>query len=105
MPFGRSRRITMPKFTTVISGLSFTECPRWRDRRLYVSDFYTHPVLAVAMDGSAETLAHVPQQPSGLGFLPDGRMLIASMRDRKGLRREEIGRGSWRGSGWMSRGA
>jgi sugar lactone lactonase YvrE len=78
----------MPEFTTLISGLSFTECPRWRDGRLYVSDFYTHRVLAVSIDGTAETLAHVPQQPSGLGFLPDGRMLIVSMRDRKILRRE-----------------
>lgn len=78
----------MPEFRTLISGLSFTECPRWRDGRLYISDFYTHRVLAVAMDGTAETLAHVPQQPSGLGFLADGRMLIVSMRDRKILRRE-----------------
>jgi sugar lactone lactonase YvrE len=68
--------------------LSFTECPRWRDGRLYISDFYTHRVLAVAMDGTTETLARVPQQPSGLGFLPDGRLLIVSMRDRKVLRRE-----------------
>ena len=45
----------MPEFTTLISGLSFTECPRWRDGRLYFSDFYTHRVLAVAMDGTAET--------------------------------------------------
>jgi sugar lactone lactonase YvrE len=81
----------MPGFTALISGLSFTECPRWRDGRLYVSDFYTHRVLAVALDGTAETLAHVPQQPSGLGFLPDGRMLIVSMRDRKILRREVDG--------------
>src|SRR5271157_6087077 len=81
----------MPEFTVLISGLSFTECPRWRDGRLYVSDFYTHRVLAVGMDGTAETLAHVPQQPSGLGFLPDGRMLIVSMRDRKILRREVDG--------------
>ena len=78
----------MSDFTTLVSGLSFTECPRWRDGRLYISDFYTHRVLAVAMDGTAETLAHVPGQPSGLGFLPDGRMLIVSMRDRKILRRE-----------------
>jgi sugar lactone lactonase YvrE len=75
-------------FTTLISGLSFTEGPRWRDGRLYVSDFFTQRVLAVATDGTAETVAHVPQQPSGLGFLPDGRMLIVSMRDRKVLRRE-----------------
>jgi sugar lactone lactonase YvrE len=81
----------MPAFTTLISGLSFTECPRWRDGRLYISDFYTHRVLAVAMDGKAETVAHVPQQPSGLGFLPDGRMLIVSMRDRKVLLREPDG--------------
>lgn len=81
----------MPEFTTLISGLSFTECPRWRDGRLYVSDFYTRRVLAVAMDGTAVTWAHVPQQPSGLGFLPDGRMLIVSMRDRKVLRREVDG--------------
>jgi sugar lactone lactonase YvrE len=81
----------MPEFTTLISGLSFTECPRWRDGRLYVSDFYTHRVLAVTMDGTAETLAHVLQQPAGLGFLSDGRMLIVSMRDRKVLRREVDG--------------
>jgi sugar lactone lactonase YvrE len=78
----------MPEFTTLISGLSFTESPRWRDGRLYVSDFHTHRVLAVSMDGTAEIIAHVPRQPSGLGFLPDGRMLIVSMRDRKVLRRE-----------------
>src|SRR5271169_96728 len=81
----------MPEFTTLISGLSFTESPRWRDGRLYISDFYTQRVLAVAMDGTAETVARVPQQPSGLGFLPDGRMLIVSMRDRKVLRREADG--------------
>jgi hypothetical protein len=42
----------MPEFTTLISGLSFTECPRWRDGRLYISDFYTHRVLSLTMDGA-----------------------------------------------------
>ena len=78
----------MTKFETLISGLSFTECPRWHDGRLYFSDFYTQRVLAVALDGTVETIAEVPGQPSGLGFLPDGRMLIVSMRDRKIMRRE-----------------
>ncbi len=78
----------MSRFATLISGLSFTECPRWHDGRLYVSDFYTERVLAVALDGKVEKIAHVPGRPSGLGFLPDGRMLIASMLDRKILRRE-----------------
>jgi sugar lactone lactonase YvrE len=81
----------MSEFKTLIDGLSFTECPRWRDDRLYFSDFYTHRVLAVGMGGSAETIAEVPNQPSGLGFLPDGRLLIVSMRDRKLLRREPDG--------------
>ena len=78
----------MPKFETLISGLSFGECPRWHDGKLYFSDFYTQRVLAVALDGTVETIAEVPGRPSGLGFLPDGRMLIASMRDRKIMRRE-----------------
>jgi sugar lactone lactonase YvrE len=78
----------MPEFRTLISGLSLTECPRWYEGRLYFSDFYTGRVLAVAEDGTAETLAYVPGQPGGLGFLPDGRMLIVSMRDRRILRRE-----------------
>ena len=81
----------MTEFTTLIDGLSFTECPRWRDGRLYLSDFYTHRVLAVAPDGSAETIAEIPNQPSGLGFMPDGDLLIVSMRDRKLLRRKTDG--------------
>jgi sugar lactone lactonase YvrE len=81
----------MSEFKTLIDGLSFTECPRWHDGRLYFSDFYTYRVVAATMDGATETIADVPQQPSGLGFLPDGRMLIVSMRDRKVLRREADG--------------
>jgi sugar lactone lactonase YvrE len=78
----------MPNFKTLISGMSFTECPRWHNGRLYFSDFYTRRVLAVTLSGKIETIAEVPGQPSGLGFLPDGQMLIVSMRDRKIMRRE-----------------
>ena len=53
-----------------------------------MSDFYTREVLAVGLDGTVEVLAEIAGQPSGLGFLPDGRMLIVSMRDRKILRLE-----------------
>ncbi len=81
----------MVEFTALIDGLSFAEGPRWHEGRLYFSDMYAHRVLAVGMDGAAETVAHVPGRPSGLGFLPDGRMLIASMTDRKILRREHDG--------------
>ncbi|MQA13044.1 MAG: gluconolactonase [Pseudonocardiaceae bacterium] len=76
----------------VASGFSFLEGPRWHDGRLWVSDFYTHRVVAVSAQGEVETVAEVPQQPSGLGWLPDGRMLAVSMRDRRLLRREDSGR-------------
>ena len=72
-------------------GFSYLDGPRWYDGRLWVSDFYTPAVLAVDTDGSVEHVAEVPGQPSGLGWLPDGRLLIVSMRDHRILRRELSG--------------
>lgn len=77
--------------TTLVSGLTFAEGPRWHEGRLYYSDFYRHVVEAVDLAGNVELVAEVPNQPSGLGWLPDGRMLIVSMIDRKLLRRELSG--------------
>ncbi|MFT4676663.1 MAG: sugar lactone lactonase YvrE [Patiriisocius sp.] len=77
--------------TTLVSGLTFAEGPRWHDGRLYYSDFYRHVVEAVDLEGNVELIAEVPNQPSGLGWLPDGRMLIVSMIDRKVLRLETNG--------------
>jgi len=80
------------EITTIVSGLTYTECPRWHDDRLWFVDFYTHRVLSVAEDGSDQRLeAEVPQQPSGIGWLPDGRLLVVSMRDARVLRREHDG--------------
>jgi sugar lactone lactonase YvrE len=78
----------LPSLTTLVEGLSFAECPRWRDGRLYVSDRYTGRILAISIDGNVETYAQTDGLPAGIGFLPDGRLLIASMRDHKILRRE-----------------
>src|SRR3954453_17574541 len=73
---------------TVLDGMSYLECPRWHDGRLYVSDFYTQQVYRLDLDGggAAEPVARVPEQPSGLGWMPDGSMLVVSMRDRRVLR-------------------
>ena len=68
---------------TVLGGITFPEGPRWHEGRLWFSDFYTHRVIALTDDGWAETMAHVPQQPSGLGWRPDGTMLVVSMLDRR----------------------
>lgn len=76
----------------VVTGMSYLECPRWHDQRIWFSDFYTYRVYSAAADGSdVRVEAEVPQQPSGLGWLPDGRLLIVSMRDARLLRREADG--------------
>jgi sugar lactone lactonase YvrE len=75
----------------VAEGFSYLECPRWHDGRLWLSDFYTQRVVTVDDEGRSEMVLEVPQQPSGLGWLPDGRLLVVSMRDRKVLRQEASG--------------
>jgi sugar lactone lactonase YvrE len=74
----------------VLEGLSFGEGPRWHDGTLWYSDFYRHGVFRLADDGE-ELVVDVPTQPSGLGWLPDGDLLIVSMVDRKLLRRSSDG--------------
>lgn len=80
-----------PNLEVVLEDCTFLECPRWHDGRMFVSDFYTGRVLAFAPGGAAETVAEVPNQPSGLGWLPDGRLLVVSMKDRRLLRQEPSG--------------
>src|SRR5262249_21163091 len=71
---------------TVVDGLTFTEAPRWRDGKLWFSDFYTQRVLTVTPGGRLETVVEIPQRPSGLGWTPDGALLVVSMLDRRLLR-------------------
>ncbi len=80
------------EITTVLSGMSFLEGPRWHEDRLWMVDFYTHRVLSTTEHGDdLRVEAEVPAQPSGLGWLPDGRLLVVSMKDRRVLRREPDG--------------
>lgn len=74
------------KTTTLLDGLMFPEGPRWRDGRLWFSDMLAGCVMTVDLHGHAEVIAEVPARPSGLGWLPDGRLLIVSMLDRRLLR-------------------
>jgi sugar lactone lactonase YvrE len=68
-------------------GLAFGEAPRWHEGRLFYSDFYRNAVYSMAADGSDEQLVvEIPGQPSGLGWMPDGSMLIVSMTDHRVLR-------------------
>jgi len=81
----------MSNTKVLLEDFSFLEGPRWRDGKLWFSDFYDHRVLAMDAGGQVETVCEVPNQPSGLGWLPDGRMLVVSMIDRRVLRLEAEG--------------
>ncbi|GAA1310749.1 SMP-30/gluconolactonase/LRE family protein [Saccharothrix xinjiangensis] len=74
-------------------GLRFGEGPRrGPDGRLFYSDFYDHEVHALDLGtGEDDAVCAVPGQPSGLGWLPDGRLLVVSMTDRRVLRLEDDG--------------
>ena len=64
----------------------FLEAPRWHDGRLWVSDVFGHAVYALDSQGGRRKICHVPQRPSGLGFLPDGTPIVVSSKDRKLMR-------------------
>jgi sugar lactone lactonase YvrE len=72
----------------IIDDLVFPEGPRWHQGRLWFSDIHDHRVVVSDEEGNAETVVEVAGQPSGLGWLPDGRLLIVSMTDRRLLRFE-----------------
>ena len=76
----------------VLDGLAFPETPRWRAGRLYFSDMDDHRVMWVdPATGRAEVVAEVASRPSGLGWLPDGTLLVVSMHDLAVLRVERGG--------------
>jgi len=81
----------MPALQTLLTGLAFGESPRWHNGRLWFSDFGTQQVCACDLSGQSEVIARISGVPMGLGFLPDGRLLIVSMRDGLLLRREHNG--------------
>ena len=78
--------------TTLFEGGSYFECPRWREDRWWVSDFYRCGVFSYDTEGREQLAFEVEAQPSGLGWLPDGDLLVVSMKDRRVLRRSADGR-------------
>jgi sugar lactone lactonase YvrE len=74
------------KAEVLLGGLKFPEGPRWRDGKLWFSDFYAHRVATVDLDGRDQTIVTVPQRPSGLGWTLKGELLVVSMLDRRVLR-------------------
>lgn len=66
-------------------GLRFPESPRWHDGHLWLSEKRAQRVVRLD-DGSPSTVVEVPGDPGGLGWDPDGHLLVVSMGDRRVLR-------------------
>lgn len=89
--------MTEPTLATSVSplvdDLRFAEAPRWHAGWLYFSDIFAHRVMRVDESGNLETV-HAFQDgelPCGLGFLPDGRLLIVNMQRPEILRLDAPG--------------
>ena len=74
-----------------MTGISFGESPRWHDGRLWFADWGTQEVVAVDPEGKSEVVVRVPSFLFCIDWLPDGRLLVVSARDRLLLRREPDG--------------
>ena len=85
-----SKRITL-KTEVLIEGLKFPESPRWHDDKLWFVDMETFKVMTVDLKGKTETIIERLSPVSGIGWLPDGRLLIVSVEDCRLLRLDPEG--------------
>ncbi len=77
---------------TLAEGIYFGEGPRWHEGRLWLSDFHAHAVKSVSLAGDLRTELELDDQPSGLGWMPDGSLLVVCMQKRQVWRRWPDGR-------------
>jgi sugar lactone lactonase YvrE len=76
----------MSELETILADLVFPEGPRWHYGRLFFSDIYANRVLTVTPDGRVETIFEHDGAVSGLGWMPNGDLLVVSVDDLKLLR-------------------
>ncbi|MGO8871909.1 MAG: SMP-30/gluconolactonase/LRE family protein [Acidimicrobiales bacterium] len=105
------RPAVVPRTRPFLEGLRFGECPRWHDGRLWFVDFFSGTVSSAGVrpaagdgvaqaDGAAagdrpaadvRVELEVPGEPAGLGWLPDGCLLVVARKPRTVLRLEPGG--------------
>lgn len=82
----------MNETTVLLDNIYFGEGPRWKEGKLWFSDIFGKTVYAMDIhSGSMQKVCEVEGEPSGLGWLPDGRLLVVSMKGRKVMRLEGDG--------------
>ena len=81
----------MPELQTLMTDIMFGESPRWHGDRLWFADWGAQELIAVDLEGKSEVIVRIPSFPFCIDWLPDGRLLIVSARDRLLLRREPDG--------------
>jgi sugar lactone lactonase YvrE len=74
---------TMVSPQVLLRGLGLPESPRWHLDQIWFTDHYQRRLVAVDLNGAARTVANFPDQPSGLGFLPDGSILVALRKSQR----------------------
>jgi sugar lactone lactonase YvrE len=75
-----------------MTGLAFGESPRWHEDRLWLSNWGTHEILAVDLDGRTELMVKVPTTfQFSIDWLPDGRLVVVLGPEAKVLRQEPDG--------------
>ena len=78
----------MKTYETDISatGLAFPEGPRWHDGCLWFTDQHARRIYSMQTSGALRTLTHTADLPGGLGWLPDGTLLVVYMTQRRIMR-------------------
>jgi sugar lactone lactonase YvrE len=71
-----------PEIKTQATGLGFGESPRWHNNRLWFSNWVVQDVVAMDPDGKMEVITKMPSFPFSIDWLPDGRLVIISGRER-----------------------
>lgn len=80
------------RFTRILTeDVYFGEGPRWRSGRLWFSDFGARAVKSVSLAGDLRVEFTIDDQPSGLGWMPNGDLLFVSMEKRQVMRRSADG--------------
>jgi sugar lactone lactonase YvrE len=74
------------KTTVLVDTVRFPECPRWHEGKLWFSDFFARRVMSVDLSGNVQMVAQLEDMPGGLGWTPQGRLLVVSAFARRLLR-------------------